>query len=1055
MSDLMEYTQYLSKAIGPRPAGTEEEQQAALYITEQFQKEAGFSANIEEFKQSTRPDLSAAILSTVAVVLTLVSMLLPMVVIPVFIVNAILAVVYVVEAMGHPLLSHALARGASQNVIAKYQPNLDGEGATRSVTRKLIVVAHYDLGHVVPPLVKRLDSMKMSFNLLSAYVVVAMAVLVFIRIFVAIIGGGVLVILNILSVIAMLLGLLPVIKFVMQNNAPYNEGANNNATGVAALIELASRISNGSVSEADLSGYANEVVIHGAEAAENEGLVPEGASLVYEAAETEAPASSGGSAQSEEERLLAAKAAVAALTGRPVERRVYAKTDEAPDVSASAELGETIQMNMEEFMARERELAQGGAIDQSVQAAQPDHPLAGTGEINLMSSDLVEMPADAAFPKSAEALIANAVSIEEADADDNVSGFQNAPSWFVAAQKNAKRNTNNNAPAEIHRSRYTEALEHAEAERIQREQAALAEEQARLEAERLAQETEARLALEAQIHEAEEAKAVAAEEQALDAAVAEISEDADEVEIVVDVEATPEAVQEAETEVPSQHLPRYVDDASVAREVTLEAVAELEVTTPADEPEAATITAAEIFETDHAAASEGGAAPSRLERLKSLRTSIPSLSGIIRTKDEARKTTAVSVPNPLDEPTPTNTPPARTMQAVAGGQAVAPAATQEEAEDVAPKPRSAKVDIPQVRTTEVDYDMTLSDLGGDIADEFAGGFATTYEDDFAEELVDDYSSDEIDASYEDDYHYDEYSNAFIDDEDFSTHERKKRKGFFDRFRRNKDEEEDDTMDSPQQWLGVDDDFEARSVGRARGGWESFRQDYDDDLSDPFNDDGHDDFGDFDTGLGKRNRGRRWEGGSYSRVSLGRVDNRSGIDAAADETIPDIPPETEKDRFITGEIERIYHFRNPAFNTEVWFVAMGCDNDSHDGVRAFLNEHRGELRGSMIIEVESLGAGELSVASHEGATKKVGASTRIKRYTREAVAATGIPLNEVDLSGTDSIASIIQEAGFQSMHLFGAENGQIALKGSADDVFENVNEFTLEENVRFIYELLKH
>ena len=32
--------------------------------------------------------------------------------------------------------------------------------------------------------------------------------------------------------------------------------------------------------------------------------------------------------------------------------------------------------------------------------------------------------------------------------------------------------------------------------------------------------------------------------------------------------------------------------------------------------------------------------------------------------------------------------------------------------------------------------------------------------------------------------------------------------------------------SPQEWLGVSDDFDARTVGAARGGWESFRQDSD-------------------------------------------------------------------------------------------------------------------------------------------------------------------------------------------------------------------------------------
>ena len=42
-----------------------------------------------------------------------------------------------------------------------------------------------------------------------------------------------------------------------------------------------------------------------------------------------------------------------------------------------------------------------------------------------------------------------------------------------------------------------------------------------------------------------------------------------------------------------------------------------------------------------------------------------------------------------------------------------------------------------------------------------------------------------------------------------------------------------------------------------------------------------------------------------------------------------------------------------------------------------------------------------------------------------------------------------------MHLTGVEDGAIALKGSADDVCENVDELTLEENIAFLMELLKH
>ena len=40
MPDIIDHVSYLSEEIGPRPGGTEEEQQAALYIADYLQKEA-------------------------------------------------------------------------------------------------------------------------------------------------------------------------------------------------------------------------------------------------------------------------------------------------------------------------------------------------------------------------------------------------------------------------------------------------------------------------------------------------------------------------------------------------------------------------------------------------------------------------------------------------------------------------------------------------------------------------------------------------------------------------------------------------------------------------------------------------------------------------------------------------------------------------------------------------------------------------------------------------------------------------------------------------------
>ena len=68
MPDIKEHIAYLSQEIGARPAGTEEEQQAALYITEQFQKEAGLPANIEDFNGVGDPHLPSMICCGAAVV---------------------------------------------------------------------------------------------------------------------------------------------------------------------------------------------------------------------------------------------------------------------------------------------------------------------------------------------------------------------------------------------------------------------------------------------------------------------------------------------------------------------------------------------------------------------------------------------------------------------------------------------------------------------------------------------------------------------------------------------------------------------------------------------------------------------------------------------------------------------------------------------------------------------------------------------------------------------------------------------------------------------------
>ena len=112
----------------------------------------------------------------------------------------------------------------------------------------------------------------------------------------------------------------------------------------------------------------------------------------------------------------------------------------------------------------------------------------------------------------------------------------------------------------------------------------------------------------------------------------------------------------------------------------------------------------------------------------------------------------------------------------------------------------------------------------------------------------------------------------------------------------------------------------------------------------------------------------------------------------------------------------------------------------------------ELHASTQMSVHS--ADGAKIAAELGCSRVVLARELSYENIKAATEATGIVLDEVKLTGTDSIATTIQKAGYQAMHLFGAEEGRPSLKGSADDVVENVDELILEDNVEYIMELLK-
>ncbi len=310
MAEIIDDIAHLTQKIGPHPAGTEEEQQAALYLAEELQKDAGFSTIIEDFQCVNNSQIPTFIVFGAALIAGVLSLIVPTLGLVCFIVALAVAALQAAELMGKPLLSRLFRMGASQNVVAKYQPTPKGGVARR---RKVILVANYDTGKVLFEEKSPIATVLPVLQKVCMGALVATPLVMFFRSVVfAADTGAVSSVLSFLLVVCLILLVLPLVRAGLHVVAPLSPGANNNAAGVSVLLDVARQIGQGLVSDEEAAARAAQEsgVVHGAEAARASGVVPDGVKLEYDA-----PLSS-------QESLAAAKAAIAAMTGKPVADKV-------------------------------------------------------------------------------------------------------------------------------------------------------------------------------------------------------------------------------------------------------------------------------------------------------------------------------------------------------------------------------------------------------------------------------------------------------------------------------------------------------------------------------------------------------------------------------------------------------------------------------------------------------------------------------------------------------------------------------------------------------------
>ena len=190
------------------------------------------------------------------------------------------------------------------------------------------------------------------------------------------------------------------------------------------------------------------------------------------------------------------------------------------------------------------------------------------------------------------------------------------------------------------------------------------------------------------------------------------------------------------------------------------------------------------------------------------------------------------------------------------------------------------------------------------------------------------------------------------------------------------------QDSMSDWLGVEDDYDAKKSGRGIGSWDNFEDD----------DDG-------------------WKGGATSSDGASAEDMIAAVASMGDD-------------------ELLGH--------DIWFVATGASDCDGAGMKAFLAAHRDKLRGVFFINLESIGAGRLSVVTVEGEQQLLKGDRRIMNLVNKVCKSFHVDCGafEMPYAKTDAYAAL--EASRRALTIAGVDGPRLACAHTEDDLPYNVN-----------------
>ena len=141
--------------------------------------------------------------------------------------------------------------------------------------------------------------------------------------------------------------------------------------------------------------------------------------------------------------------------------------------------------------------------------------------------------------------------------------------------------------------------------------------------------------------------------------------------------------------------------------------------------------------------------------------------------------------------------------------------------------------------------------------------------------------------------------------------------------------------------------------------------------------------------------------------------------------------------------------------DIWFVSTGASTRDHAGMIAFLDSHRKDIRGAFLVNLDSVGAGELKVLTNEGSGEKRRANRRLVRTLGNIAEALGINLGRADYSFDETDATPALQKSMRVSTIMGmTPDGLPARSHTSDDEPEYLNDQQIVNVADIVAELIR-